>query len=198
MNHQEYVYIRVSSRDQNEDRQILALKSYTIPKENYYIDKMSGKNFNRPAYQALLKQLRPGDILYIHSIDRLGRNYEEIIEQWKWLTKNVGVDLIVLDMPLLNTTLSKDLLGTFISDLVLQLLSFVAENERNMIKRRQAEGIEAAKLRGVRFGAPSIPKPDDLYEIIEGYQNKSITAKKAAKQLNISVSTFYRWLKEGD
>lgn len=198
MNHQEYAYIRVSSRDQNEDRQILALKSYTIPKENYYIDKMSGKNFNRPAYQALLKQLRPGDILYIHSIDRLGRNYEEIIEQWKWLTKNVGVDLIVLDMPLLNTTLSKDLLGTFISDLVLQLLSFVAENERNMIKRRQAEGIEAAKLRGVRFGAPSIPKPDDLYEIIEGYQNKSITAKKAAKQLNISVSTFYRWLKEGD
>ncbi len=198
MNHQEYAYIRVSSKDQNEDRQILALKSYTIPKENYYIDKMSGKNFNRPAYQALLKQLRPGDILYIHSIDRLGRNYEEIIEQWKWLTKNVGVDLIVLDMPLLNTTLSKDLLGTFISDLVLQLLSFVAENERNMIKRRQAEGIEAAKLRGVRFGAPSIPKPDDLYEIIEGYQNKSITAKKAAKQLNISVSTFYRWLKEGD
>ena len=198
MNHQEYAYIRVSSKDQNEDRQILALKSYTIPKENYYIDKMSGKNFNRPAYQALLKQLRPGDILYIHSIDRLGRNYEEIIEQWKWLTKNVGVDLIVLDMPLLNTTLSKDLLGTFISDLVLQLLSFVAENERNRIKRRQAEGIEAAKLRGVRFGAPSIPKPDDLYEIIEGYQNKSITAKKAAKQLNISVSTFYRWLKEGD
>lgn len=198
MNHQEYAYIRVSSKDQNEDRQILALKSYTIPKENYYIDKMSGKNFNRPAYQALLKQLRSGDILYIHSIDRLGRNYEEIIEQWKWLTKNVGVDLIVLDMPLLNTTLSKDLLGTFISDLVLQLLSFVAENERNMIKRRQAEGIEAAKLRGVRFGAPSIPKPDDLYEIIEGYQNKSITAKKAAKQLNISVSTFYRWLKEGD
>lgn len=198
MNHQEYAYIRVSSKDQNEDRQILALKSYTIPKENYYIDKMSGKNFNRPAYQALLKQLRPGDILYIHSIDRLGRNYEEIIEQWKWLTKNVGVDLIVLDMPLLNTTLSKDLLGTFISDLVLQLLSFVAENERNMIKRRQAEGIEAAKLRGVRFGAPSIPKPDDLYEIIEGYQKKSITAKKAAKQLNISVSTFYRWLKEGD
>ena len=198
MNHQEYAYIRVSSRDQNEDRQILALKSYTIPKENYYIDKMSGKNFNRPAYQALLKQLRPGDILYIHSIDRLGRNYEEIIEQWKWLTKNVGVDLIVLDMPLLNTTLSKDLLGTFISDLVLQLLSFVAENERNMIKRRQAEGIEAAKLRGVRFGAPSIPKPDDLYEIIEGYQNKSITAKKAAKQLNISISTVYRWLKEGD
>ena len=198
MNHQEYAYIRVSSKDQNEDRQILALKSYTIPKENYYIDKMSGKNFNRPAYQALLKQLRPGDILYIHSIDRLGSNYEEIIEQWKWLTKNVGVDLIVLDMPLLNTTLSKDLLGTFISDLVLQLLSFVAENERNMIKRRQAEGIEAAKLRGVRFGAPSIPKPDDLYEIIEGYQNKSITAKKAAKQLNISVSTFYRWLKEGD
>lgn len=198
MNHQEYAYIRVSSKDQNEDRQILALKSYTIPKENYYIDKMSGKNFNRPAYQALLKQLRPGDILYIHSIDRLGRNYEEIIEQWKWLTKNVGVDLIVLDMPLLNTTLSKDLLGTFISDLVLQLLSFVAENERNMIKRRQAEGIEAAKLRGVQFGAPSIPKPDDLHGIIEGYQNKSITAKKAAKQLNISVSTFYRWLKEGD
>ena len=198
MNHQEYAYIRVSSKDQNEDRQILALKSYTIPKENYYIDKMSGKNFNRPAYQALLKQLRPGDILYIHSIDRLGRNYEEIIEQWKWLTKNVGVDLIVLDMPLLNTTLSKDLLGTFISDLVLQLLSFVAENERNMIKRRQAEGIEAAKLRGVRFGAPSIPKPDDLHEIFDGYQNKSITAKKAAKQLNISVSTFYRWLKEGD
>ena len=198
MNHQEYAYIRVSSKDQNEDRQILALKSYTIPKENYYIDKMSGKNFNRPAYQALLKQLRPGDILYIHSIDRLGRNYEEIIEQWKWLTKNVGVDLIVLDMPLLNTTLSKDLLGTFISDLVLQLLSFVAENERNMIKRRQAEGIEAAKLRGVRFGAPSIPKPDDLHDIIEEYQNKSITAKKAAKQLNISVSTFYRWLKEGD
>lgn len=198
MNHQEYAYIRVSSKDQNEDRQILALKSYTIPKENYYIDKMSGKNFNRPAYQALLKQLRPGDILYIHSIDRLGRNYEEIIEQWKWLTKNVGVDLIVLDMPLLNTTLSKDLLGTFISDLVLQLLSFVAENERNMIKRRQAEGIKAAKLRGVRFGAPSIPKPDDLHEIIDGYQNKSITAKKAAKQLNISVSTFYRWLKEGD
>ena len=198
MNHQEYAYIRVSSKDQNEDRQILALKSYTIPKENYYIDKMSGKNFNRPAYQALLKQLRSGDILYIHSIDRLGRNYEEIIEQWKWLTKNVGVDLIVLDMPLLNTTLSKDLLGTFISDLVLQLLSFVAENERNMIKRRQAEGIEAAKLRGVRFGAPSIPKPDDLHEIFDGYQNKSITAKKAAKQLNISVSTFYRWLKEGD
>ena len=150
----EYGYIRVSSTDQNEDRQLLALNELNIPHENLFIDKQSGKDFNRPSYQNLIKHLKNGDLLYIKSIDRLGRNYEEIQNQWRILTKEKGVDIAVIDMPLLDTRIHKDLMGTFIADLVLQILSFVAQSERDTIRKRQAEGIAAAKARGVRFGRP--------------------------------------------
>ena len=154
---QKYAYIRVSSKDQNETRQLLSMKELNIKKENIFIDKQSGCNFNRPSYQKLLKRLKKGDILYIKSIDRLGRNYKEIISQWQYLTKQKKIDIVVLDMPLLDTRTENDLLKCFIVDIVLQILSFVAENERNNIRSRQAEGIEAAKQRGVKFGRPSMP-----------------------------------------
>ncbi len=147
-----YGYVRVSTREQNEDRQMIALQQIRVPEENIYVDKQSGKDFYRPMYQQLVKRLKQEDVLYVKSIDRLGRNYEEILEQWRVLTKEKGVDLVVLDMPLLDTRRGKDLMGTFLSDIVLQILSFVAENERRNIRERQREGIAAAKLRGVQFG----------------------------------------------
>ena len=186
-----YGYIRVSTREQNEDRQILALKELSIPAKNLFIDKQSGKDFERPQYRKMVRKLKKDDLLYIKSIDRLGRNYSEILEQWRILTKEKGIDIVVLDMPLLDTRRGKDLMGTFLSDIVLQVLSFVAENERTNIRQRQAEGIAAAKARGVRFGRPPLPLPDNFYEVHKAWRNKRLTLKEAAKACNMSVGTFY-------
>ena len=186
-----YAYIRVSSTDQNEDRQLLAMVQQAIPRKNIYIDKQSGKDFNRPQYRKLVKKLRKGDLLYILSIDRLGRNYEEIQAQWRKLTKECGVDICVLDMPLLDTRQGKDLMGTFIADLVLQILSFVAQSERENIKKRQAEGIAAAKKRGVRFGRPEIPLPENFHRIHQEWRNKKLTLQQAAAACEMPVGTFY-------
>lgn len=186
-----YGYIRVSSRDQNEDRQMIALKEVGIAEKNIYLDKQSGKDFNRPQYKKLLRKLKKDDLLYVKSIDRLGRNYEEILEQWRVLTKEKGIDIVVLDMPLLDTRRGKDLMGTFLSDIVLQVLSFVAENERTNIRQRQAEGIAAAKAKGVKFGRPPLPLPDNFYEIHKDWRAKKITLKQAANACNMPVGTFY-------
>lgn len=191
-----YGYARVSTKEQNEDRQLIALEEMEVPTKNIFIDKQSGKDFNRPKYKALLRKMRAGDILYIKSIDRLGRNYEEIIEQWRILTKEKRVDIVVIDMPLLDTRRGKDLMGTFLSDIVLQVLSFVAENERKNIKQRQKEGIEAAKLRGVKFGRPEKDLPKDFDVYIQMWVNHEITGTKAAEVLGIPASTFYRKAKE--
>ena len=158
-----YGYIRVSTREQNEDRQLLALKELSIPEKNLFVDKQSGKDFERPQYRKMVRKLKKDDLLYIKSIDRLGRNYSEILEQWRILTKEKGIDIVVLDMPLLDTRRGKDLMGTFLSDIVLQVLSFVAENERTNIRQRQAEGIVSAKARGVRFGRPPKPLPENFF-----------------------------------
>ena len=163
-----YGYIRVSSKDQKEDRQQIALKEVGVELRNIYIDKQSGKDFNRPQYKKMLRKLKKDDLLYIKSIDRLGRNYKEILQQWRILTKEKGVDIVVLDMPLLDTRRGKDLMGTFLSDIVLQVLSFVAENERTNIKQRQAEGIAAAKAQGIKFGRPPLPLPDNYLETSRG------------------------------
>ena len=186
-----YGYIRVSSRDQNEDRQLIALKEVGVPEKNIYLDKQSGKDFNRPQYKKLLRKLKKDDLLYIKSIDRLGRNYEEILEQWRVLTKEKGIDIVVLDMPLLDTRWGKDLMGTFLSDIVLQVLSFVAENERINIRQRQAEGIAAAKAKGVKFGRPPLPLPENFYEVHKAWRAKKITLKEAAEACNMPVGTFY-------
>lgn len=162
-----YGYIRVSTRDQNEDRQILAMREKEVPEENIFTDWQSGKDFERPAYRSMLRRLKKNDLLYVKSIDRLGRNYQEILEQWRFLTKERGVDIVVLDMPLLDTRRGRDLMGTFLSDIVLQVLSFVAENERTNIRARQAEGIAAAKARGVRFGRPPRPLPSGFARAAE-------------------------------
>ena len=192
----EYGYVRVSSLDQNEDRQMIELQKKQVPEKNIYMDKLSGKNFERPAYKRLFKKLKQGDLLYIMSIDRLGRNYVEIQEQWRILTKDKGIDIVVLDMPLLDTRTGKDLMGTFISDLVLQLLSFVAQNERENIRKRQEQGIAAAKARGVRFGRPEIKIPDSFTDIINQWERKEISIKSALELCNMSESTFYRRLRE--
>ena len=186
-----YGYIRVSSRDQNEDRQLIALKEVGIAEKSIYLDKQSGKDFNRPQYKKLLRKLKKDDLLYIKSIDRLGRDYEEILEQWRVLTKEKGIDIVVLDMPLLDTRRGKDLMGTFLSDIVLQVLSFVAENERTNIRQRQAEGIAAAKAKGVKFGRPPLPLPDNFYEVHKNWRAKKITLKQAANACNMPVGTFY-------
>ena len=167
-----YGYIRVSSTDQNEERQRIALREKGVPEQNLYLDKQSGKDFHRPRYQAMFRRLRAGDLLYVLSIDRLGRNYAEIQEQWRRLTKEKGVDICVVDMPLLDTRRGKDLMGAFIADLVLQILSFVAQSERENIRRRQAEGIAAAKARGVRFGRPPLPLPENFYQARQGWLEK--------------------------
>ncbi len=188
-------YIRVSSTDQNEGRQLAALHACKIPKNNLYLDKLSGKSFNRPQYKRLLKRLRPGDTLYLLSIDRLGRNYEEVQEQWRLLTKEKGIDICVLDMPLLDTRRDKDLMGTFIADLVLQILSFVAQNERENIKKRQAQGIAAAKARGVQFGRPGLPEPADFAKLVETWDSRLITIDQITARYGLSESTFYRRLR---
>lgn len=186
-----YGYIRVSSRDQNEDRQLIAMREVPIPEKNIYIDKQSGKDFNRPMYRKMMHKLREDDLLYIKSIDRLGRNYEEIQEQWKIITKEKKVDIVVLDMPLLDTRRGKDLMGTFLSDIVLALLSYVAENERINIRQRQAEGIAAAKAKGVRFGRPPVPLPDCFDEVFQLWKTKKISLKVAAQMCGMAKSTFY-------
>lgn len=185
-----YGYIRVSSRDQNEDRQLIALKEVGVLENNIYLDKQSGKDFNRPQYKKLLGKMKKADLLYIKSIDRLGRNYEEILEQWHMLTKEKGIDIVVLDMPLLDTRRGKDLMGTFLSDIVLQVLSFVAENERANIKQRQAEGIAAAKAKGVRFGRPPRPLPDNFYSCYKRWKQGEITGTAAANECGMPLATF--------
>ena len=186
-----YGYIRVSTREQNEDRQRLALAALSVPKENIYMDKQSGKDFERPQYRRLVRRLRRDDLLYVKSIDRLGRNYSEILEQWRMLTKEKGVDIAVLDMPLLDTRRGKDLMGTFLSDIVLQVLSFVAENERDNIRQRQAEGIAAAKARGVRFGRPPLPLPDNFHMLHQAWRGQKITLRQAARACGMPTGTFY-------
>lgn len=170
---------------------MMAMAAQAVPFRNIYVDKQSGKDFNRPEYQKLLKKLRKGDLLYVLSIDRLGRDYEEIQNQWRILTHEYGVDICVIDMPLLDTRNGKDLMGTFIADLVLQILSFVAQNERESIKKRQAEGIAAAKARGVKFGRPPIPLPDNFFEVHAAWWNKKMTLQQAAKACEMPVGTFY-------
>ena len=186
-----YGYIRVSSKDQKEDRQQIALKEVGVERLNIYVDKQSGKDFNRPQYKKMLRKLKKDDLLYIKSIDRLGRNYEEILQQWRILTKEKGVDIVVLDMPLLDTRRGKDLMGTFLSDIVLQVLSFVAENERTNIKQRQSEGIAAAKAQGIKFGRPPLPLPDNFFEVHKAWRSKKITLTQAAEACNMPVGTFY-------
>lgn len=191
-----YGYIRVSSVEQNEDRQYIALKEEGIANKNIYTDKISGKSFDRPQYRRLMKKLTVGDVLYVQSIDRLGRNYVEIQEQWRRLTKEKGVDIVVLDMPLLDTRKNKDLLGTFIADVVLQVLSFVAENERDNIRKRQAEGIAAAKMKGVRFGRPRRAVPDNFLEIYQAWRAREMTLEEAAQACNLPKGTFYAWARK--
>ena len=196
MENRVFGYVRVSSQEQNEDRQMIAMAEVGVPRENIYMDKQSGKDFERPQYKRLVKKLRDGDILFIKSIDRLGRNYEEILNQWRIITKEKRTDIVVLDMPLLDTRRDKNLLGTFISDIVLQLLSFVSENERVNIRQRQAEGIAAAKKRGVKFGRPIKEMPEDFAEIIEKWEKKVLTTDEITTAYGISESTFYRRLRE--
>lgn len=191
-----YSYARVSSQEQNEDRQIIAMAEASVERANIFIDKQSGKDFDRPNYKRLIKRRRPGDTLFIKSIDRLGRNYEEIQNQWRIITKDKGVDMVVIDMPLLDTRRDKNLLGTFISDLVLQLLSFISENERTTIRQRQAEGIAAAKKRGVKFGRPSKEAPPEFEEIVMKWQKKELPLDAILKKYGMSASTFYRRLRE--
>ena len=185
-----YAYVRVSTREQNEDRQLIAMNELQVPKKNIFIDKQSGKDFERPRYKKLIKRLKKDDLLYIKSIDRLGRNYNEIQEQWRILTKEKAVDIVVLDMPLLDTRRGKDLMGTFLSDIVLQVLSFVAENERINIRQRQAEGIAAAKARGVRFGRLPKPLPPNFHAVYQRWKHGEITGTAAAKECGMPLSTF--------
>ena len=185
-----YGYIRVSSYDQNEDRQLIAMRKMEILPKNLYVDKQSGKDFKRPQYQKLLRRLKANDLLFIKSIDRLGRNYTEILEQWRYLTKIKKIDIVVLDMPLLDTRIGKDLMGTFLSDIVLQVLSFVAENERINIRQRQAEGIAAAKAKGIRFGRPPKPLPDGFHAAYQKWKAGKITGITAAKECNMPLTTF--------
>ena len=185
-----YGYLRVSAKDQNEDRQIIAMREVGVSEKNIYMDKQSGKDFKRKQYKRLVSKMKKDDLLYIKSIDRLGRNYEEIIKQWRYLTKEKRIDIIVLDMPLLDTRRGKDLMGTFLSDIVLQVLSFVAENERSNIRQRQAEGIAAAKARGVKFGRPPKPLPENFHTIYQRWRNGKITGTKAAEECNMPITTF--------
>lgn len=191
-----YGYVRVSSMDQNEDRQVIALRDAAVPEKNIFMDKQSGKDFERPGYKKMLGSLKEGDLLYILSIDRLGRNYEEIQKQWCILTKETGIDICVLDMPLLDTRNGKDLMGTFIADLVLQILSFVAQSERENIRKRQSEGIAAAKAKGVRFGRPEKEIPDDFGRIVRKWEEKKQPLEETLKQCKMSKTTFYRRLRE--
>lgn len=191
-----YGYIRVSSRDQNEDRQLLSLKRIGVLEKNIYLDKQSGRDFNRPQYRKMIRKLKKDDLLYIKSIDRLGRNYEEILEQWRILTKEKKLQIVVLDMPLLDTRTGRDLTGTLIADIVLQLLSYVAQVERENIRQRQAEGILAAKQKGIRFGRPLKPVPEAFYWLREQWLDNKISSRRAAAMLDIAQDTFLRWVRE--
>ena len=192
----EYGYVRVSSLDQNEERQLIEMKNLGIPEERIYKDKQSGKDFDRPNYKRLVRKLKKGDLLYILSIDRLGRNYEEIQSQWRYLTREKEVDIAVIDMPLLDTRRGKDLMGTFLADIVLQILSFVAQNERENIRKRQAQGIAAAKANGMKFGRPTLDMPKDFNLIVEKWENGVIRISEAAERCGMSEATFYRRLRE--
>lgn len=189
-------YVRVSSTDQNENRQLLAFRNKKIPQNNIYMDKQSGKNFDRPNYKNMVRRMKKGDLLYVLSIDRLGRNYKEIQEQWRILTQDKGIDICVLDMPLLDTRQGKDLMGTFIADLVLQILSFVAQSERENIRKRQAEGIAAAKSRGVHFGRPVKALPENFVKLVREWEKKRISLTEVLEACDISEATFYRRVRE--
>jgi len=189
----EYGYIRVSTREQNEDRQVSALREFGIPDRRMVIEKQSGRDFNRPLYRALVRRLREGDVLVVKSIDRLGRDYEEILEQWKFLTKEKRADIVVLDMPLLDTRTGRDLTGRLIADIVLELLSYVAQTEREFIRQRQAEGIDAARARGVRLGRPPMERPENWEEVFRMYRAFEINGEQAAVMLGVSHTTFFRW-----
>ncbi len=191
-----YGYVRVSSTDQNEDRQMLALAEVGVPKKHVFMDKQSGKSFDRPQYKKMIKRLKAGDLLYVLSIDRLGRNYEEIQNQWRIIAKEIGADICVIDMPLLDTRQGKDLMGTFIADLVLQILSFVAQSERENIRKRQAEGIAAAKAKGVRFGRPEKDVPENFANIIKDWEKGTLSTTEALNLCDMSESTFYRRRRE--
>ena len=191
-----YGYVRVSSIDQNEDRQMIALRQKGVEDKHIFMDKQSGKDFERPQYKKMVKKMRQGDLLYVLSIDRLGRNYDEIQHQWRILTKEIGIDICVIDMPLLDTRRSKDLLGTFVADLVLQVLSFAAHNERDNIRKRQAEGIAAAKARGVHMGRPVIEAPPGFEQVVKSWEKKEITMEEATKRCGMSETTFYRRRRE--
>lgn len=188
-----YGYVRVSTKEQNVARQFEAMRKFPVEDKNIVVDKFSGKDFNRPNYKKLLKKMKKGDVLVVKSIDRLGRNYDEILEQWRLLTKERHIDIVVIDMPLLYTREGRDLTGTLIADIVLQLLSYVAQSERENIKQRQKEGIMAAKARGVKFGRHRIHIPDEFFEFYDLWQNGKISSRKAAKHLNVSYQTFIRW-----
>ena len=191
-----YGYVRVSSREQNLDRQILPMKDFGIPQSHIYQDKTSGKDFERPGYRRLITRMKPGDTLVIKSIDRLGRNYEEILSQWRMITKEKNADIVVLDMPLLDTRSGKDLMGTLITDIVLQLLSYVAQTEREFIHQRQAEGIAIAKEKGIRFGRSPKKKPDNYLEVYFNWMNGQLSARRAAEQLQVDHKTFLKWTRE--
>ena len=191
-----YAYIRTSTAEQNHDRQLDAMTALGIPDTHIFTDKISGKDFNRPAYRRLVRKLKSGDMLYIQSIDRLGRNYDEIQNQWRILTKDKGIDIAVIDMPLLDTRQGKDLMGTFIADLVLQILSFAAQNERDTVRNRQAQGIAAAKARGAHLGRPAKPLPERFGSIVEKWERRQISTKQAVKQSGVGKSTFYRKVEE--
>ena len=193
---QVYGYIRVSTRDQNEERQVIAMREFGVPEGNMVIDKQSGKNFARPGYRRLVKKLKPADTLVIKSIDRLGRNYDDVLEQWRLLTKEKQVDIVVLDMPLLDTRKGRDLIGTLISDIVLQLLSYVAQTEREFIHQRQAEGIAAAKARGVKFGRKPKERPAEYEHLRDEWRAGRISARAAARQLGVAHRTFMKWVEQ--
>lgn len=193
MNKQMYGYVRVSTREQNEDRQLLALREFGVEPEHIFLDKLSGKDFNRPQYRRLIRRLKKEDVLVVKSIDRLGRNYEEILEQWRVITKEKQAAIVVLDMPLLDTRQGRDLTGTLIADIVLQLLSYVAETERANIKQRQAEGIAAAKLRGVRFGRPEKELPPEFGQVLRRWEQGELSGRKAALLLHVTHNTFLKW-----
>ena len=193
MGNQNYGYVRVSSKDQREDRQIIAMREAGVPEQNIFMDKQSGKDFERKGYQRLIKKLKPEDTLFVKSIDRLGRDYSEILDQWRIITKEKKASIVVIDMPLLDTRQGRDLTGTLIADIVLQLLSYVAQKEREFIRQRQAEGIAAAKERGIQFGRPAKDPPPEYDEIYEAWNAGSISARMAAQYLDISHNTFLKW-----
>ena len=190
-------YMRVSTKEQCEERQLIALRDFPVKDDKIFMDKLSGKDFNRPQYRKLLRRLKQGDILVVKSIDRLGRNYEEILNQWRIITKEKQADIVVLDMPLLDTRQTgRELTGTFVADLVLQILSYVAQTERENIRQRQLEGIAAAKLRGVQFGRPRKPLPENFFLLRERWKRKEVSSRQAAKELHIAQDTFLRWVRE--